>query len=178
MNEAQQKKLKEYIGQNVLVSIYPNISEPEYFDLGFVLAVNDEFVLLNTVSQFGEETGFLLQCLDDIFMVCQDARYAEKMEKLFQLKKQNKRTINFYMDDLLTDVLMYAKENPCLIQVNNDDNYVGYVTDCQDQVLELHMIGQYGENLGTAYIDFDTINILDMDTVYLRDLQLLYGDRQ
>lgn len=177
MNEAQQKKLKEYIGKNVLVSVYSDISDPEYFDLGFILAVSDEFVLLNTVSQFGEETGFLLQCLDDIFMVCHDVRYAEKMEKLFYLKKQSKRTIDIRSDDLLTASLTYAKENPCLIQVNNDDDYIGYVTNHQEQMLELHMLGDYGENLGTAYIDFDTIHILDMDTIYLRDLQLLYGEK-
>ena len=86
-------------------------------------------------------------------------------------------TIDIRSDDLLTASLTYAKENPCLIQVNNDDDYIGYVTNYQEQMLELHMLGDYGENLGTAYIDFDTIHILDMDTIYLRDLQLLYGEK-
>ena len=177
MNVAQKNKLKEYIGQDALVSIYTDISEPDYFDLGFVLALDDDYVLLNTVSQFGEETGFLLNNLDNIFLVCYDLPYAEKMQKLFQLKKQNRRDIPKATDDLLMRILTYAKENHRLIQVNNDDDAIGYVSDYQNQMLELQLVGCYGEDRGSAYIDFDTINIVDIDTIFLTDLMLLRDEK-
>lgn len=177
MNQNIEKKLREYIGQDKLISVYSDSSEPDCFDLGFVLAVDDDFVLLNDVNRFGEETGFILCNSDDVFMVCYDVPYAEKLKKLFVLKNQQRRKINIVNGDLLVSLLAYANKNDRLVKVNDDDDCIGYVKDYQNQTLELQMIGNYGEDLGVSYLDFDNINILETDTEFLKDLMLLYGQK-
>lgn len=175
MTESMKRRLSEYIGTDVLISIYDDDDEPESFSLGFVLAVDDNFVLLNAVNKYGENIGFLLVNLESIFLFNNDLMYSGKVMKLFKLKNQHKETLEILNNDILLSVLETVKMQKCLIEINNDDNYIGYIKEYNNELLTLNSIDNYGNHLGLAYIDINHINVAQCRDMYLKDLELLYG---
>lgn len=143
--------------------------------LSFIIAVDKEFVLLNPVDKHGEEIGLLLINLSNIFMFDYDLEYAKKVMKLFELKNQQKKALEVLNSNALFSLFEKAIEQKGLIEINNDSNYIGYIKKYNEELLELELMDNYGNDLGIAYIDINRINVVQYRDLYLRDLELLYG---
>ena len=71
------KMLSDFVGKDVLVSIYSDPDEPESFTLGYLLQMDNENILINMINSFGEEDGLGTINLDDIFIFNGDKVYIE-----------------------------------------------------------------------------------------------------
>ena len=175
MNKEMHRQLSAYAGTDMLVSIYSDTDEPDSFTLGYLLEIDNDNILLNMIDSFGEENGFCIINLDDIFVFDGDKMYAEKMQKLFLIKKQKREYIEDKNGSPMLDFLKYACENRLLIEVNEDDNYMGRIVSFSDDTLVLDLTDHYGNDMGTAVMDMNNINILKCQNRYLKDLELLYN---
>ena len=178
MNKEMEKRLKSYVGKDILISLYSDTDEPESFTLGYLLEMDESNVLVNMVDSFGEENGFCTIILSDIFIFDQDKMYSEKMNNLFKLKNQSRKYIVNLKSNPIISFLENALENKILVEVNEDDNYVGYVIEFSIEFLELAIIDNYGNDMGMAIIDMGHVGILKCQNRYLKDLELLYGGKQ
>lgn len=174
MNKEMKKRLNSLVGKDILVSIYDDTDEPDTFTLGYLLQMDDNDILINIIDQFGQENGLCTLNLDDIFIFDEDKMYIEKMQKLFTIKNQKRRYIANLGANPMFTLLKYAVDNHLLIEVNNDDNYMGFVSGFSEDILVLNVIDNYCNDLGDATIDMNHINILTCQDNYLKDLQLLY----
>lgn len=127
------------------------------------------------MNKYGEEIGFLLLSLESIFIFDNDLMYSDKVMKLFSLKNQQKETLKIIDNNTLFSLLEKAMVQKGLLEINNDDNYMGYVKEYNSELLVLEIMDNYGNDMGLAYIDIDHINVIQYKNIYLRDLEFLYG---
>lgn len=173
MNKDMKKRLETYVNTDKLISVYTDTSEPESFTLGYPLQLDDDNILINMISPFGEENGFASINLEDIFIFDDDRLYSGRILKLFTIKNQERKYIESLESSVINTLLKYAQNNKLLVEVNLDDNYIGFVTSFSEEILELNIIDSYAQDLGMAFIDMNNINSIGCQTKLLKDLQLL-----
>lgn len=173
MNKEMQKRLGTFIGTDILVSIYCDSDEPDSFTLGYLLQMNNDDILINMINSFGEENGFCTIKVNDIFIFDEDKMYSEKMQKLFAIKNQKRKYVTDVDTNPIVVLLKYAVDNNLLVEVNEDDDYRGYVSYFSAETLVLKIIDSYSNDMGTATIDMEYINTLKCQNKYLKDLELL-----
>lgn len=178
MNKEMHKRLSALVGKDVLVSLYTDTDEPDEFTLGYLLEIDSDNVLLNTIDSHGEENGFCTINLEDVFIFDGDKQYSEQVQRLFSIKNQKRRYIAELNGNPILDFLKYAADNELLTVVNDDRDYKGYVSYYSPDILELRIISHYWDDMGTATIDMNNINCLRCQDKYLKDLELLYDDAQ
>jgi uncharacterized secreted protein with C-terminal beta-propeller domain len=170
-----QKRLSSLVGKDILVSIYTDVDEPDSFKLGYLLQMDNNNILMNMVDAYGEENGFCTIKMSDIFIFDGDKMYSEKMQKLFVIKNQTRKYIANLNTNPISDFLKYAVDNNLLIEVNEDDNYMGHVSYFSEETLVLEIIDNYCNDMGTATIDMEYVKTLKCQNRYLKDLELLYS---
>ncbi|PKM72718.1 MAG: hypothetical protein CVU91_06730 [Firmicutes bacterium HGW-Firmicutes-16] len=176
MNSEMQQMLSLLVSKDVLVSIYTDTDAPDSFTLGYLLQMDNDNILLNMIDSFGEENGFCTIRLSDVFIFDGDKLYSEKMHKLFMIKKQQRKYIDLD-ESPFASLLKHAEGNNQIIEVNEDDNYRGYVSYFSKETLVLNLVGNYCNDLGTATIDMTNINTLKCQSRLLKDLELLYNTK-
>lgn len=175
MNKEMQKRLSSLVGKDILVSIYTDPDEPVSFTLGYLLQMDNDNILMNMIDSYGEENGFCTIKMSDIFIFDGDKMYSEKMQKLFGIKNQIRKYIVNLDTKPIADFLKYAVDNNLLIEVNEDDNYMGHVSYFSEETLVLELIDNYCNDMGTATIDMEFVKTLKCQNRYLKDLELLYS---
>ncbi len=177
MNNEMHKKLSAYVGNDELISVYTNVDKSDLFTLGYLIEIDESNVLMNMVDRYGEEVGFCIINSDDIYNFEQDRMYSGKIEKLFKLKKQKRPYISNSESNLMANFLKHAFDNHLLIQVNEDDYYIGYVKDFSNQVLTTERFDSYGDEIGVSSLDMNNVNSLKCQTKYLKDIELILNSK-
>lgn len=74
--------LKAAQGQGKLVELYADADDLEKFAAGIVLAMDDEHLILSSITESGAYDGLVLFPLDSILMQATDTQYLKKLERL------------------------------------------------------------------------------------------------
>ena len=173
MNKEMKQMLSSLVNKDVLVSFYTDPDEPDSFTLGYLLQMDNDNILLNMIDSFGEENGFCTINVNDIFIFDGDKMYSEKMHKLFMIKNQQRKYIELFETTAIANLLKHVMDNNLLVEINEDDNYMGHVSYFSKETLVLNIIDNYCNDMGTATIDMTSINTLKCQNRYLKDLELI-----
>jgi len=150
------EKLKKFCGTNIPISIYNDSENSDKCCLGYVQAVNEEWVLTKEISPDGHFDGYCTQRFEEIFRVEQDTKYIKKLAILYELKKEeNSEFMLNFSENILSNALDSAIQNHIIttIWVNNDSGTItGYVTEYQDDMVTLQQINDFGEKNGLVII--------------------------
>jgi len=151
LNEMAKKKM---------VSLYTDTSETDKFAVGFILGVNDDFLLLNSIETNGMNDGLYLMQLEDVFRVSFDGEYEEKIKKLYEMQGQ-KPMPNMQDDDLFSVFFTYAKNNSMIVSLKVCDSEVydisGLVEEISGETIRLKCFSNYGKDDGISIIKNDHI---------------------
>lgn len=176
MNKDMKKRLESYINTDILISVYTDVDELDKFNLGFLLQIDDDYLLMNMVNKFGEEDGFCIINLDGIIIYDDDKLYSGKIKKLFAIKNQSRKEIKDLDKCVINSLLRYAKSNNYLVEVNEDNSYFGFVSYYSDEILELNLVDIYAKRIGTACIDIEHITNITCQDKYSKDIEMLIKD--
>lgn len=159
------KIFEKYQGKEELLEIY--FRDDSNFNVGRVLAVDDDFVLLYLVSKYGRDEGLLLCSLESVVSVQVDTRYLKKTRRLSERYPQRQQFPEAKGDDLLKSLLGYAQQNSLGVSLElkseSPEDYCGVILDCGDDVVILKQVGLYGEDDGIAHVRLDEIGRVDCD---------------
>lgn len=173
MNLGMRKRMERYIGTDTLISVYTDANEPDKYTLGFLLQIDDHYLLMNKVNRFGEEDGFCIISIDVIFAYDDDKLYSGKIKKLLSLKNQLRKEIRELDHSVMISLVKYAKDNHFLIEINEDNSYIGFVTYYSEEIVELELIDIYAKKIGTACVDTENISMIACQEKYFKDIELL-----
>jgi hypothetical protein len=109
-------------------------------------------------------------------MFSYEEEYFEKIEKLFLIKKQQRRKISNLESNLVTSLFNYAYENHSLVKVNDDP--MGYVKSITSEVLEIELTDNCGNRIGISNIDLSIVKSIRCQTKYLSDIELLVNSNK
>lgn len=162
--------LSNYLGKECLVSLFTNKEQTDSFALGFVVAIDDDNVLLAHVNTSGDYDGFKIKNLNSIIMIETDTLYQSSMYSLYQLSDRKHDKIELVNNDAMKSLLLYAKQKQLVvaIQLLESDycNVQGFVYDFSetDNIVTINNVDRYGVKDGFSYINIDDVSKVMCDS--------------
>ncbi len=138
-----------------LIGIYTNRQDLSKFDVGVVLAVDDDFLILSSVSKYGKRNGLLLLEIDSVVRIDEDSVYLRKIGAL--MRYYNEKQDDFNADEyLIYSLLEYCHANNRIAAIDLLDSgtydAVGFVDDLDTERCVIKQISEFGKNDGTSNI--------------------------
>ena len=156
---------EKYLGKEDWLEVYTRDSEN--FDVGRVLGLDDDFLLLHAMSKYGRDEGLVLISLEDVVGVQANTIYLKKTRCLSERYAEKRQLPTVEGDSMLRFLLDYAQRSGLGVSFElkngNPEDYCGIVLECSDDVVTLKQVRQYGEYDGTAYVRLDEIVRVDCD---------------
>lgn len=108
-------------------------------------------------------------------------RYEEKIEKLYNLKKQSHRIIEYSSDcdSLLDSLLDFAQSEHLIVtfEYDDDDSVYGFIREhnIDDESVTIDSYDLYAKPCGVSVIDLSYVYSIYVDTDFEQSLRLLIG---
>ena len=161
--------LKKMCEEQKNICIYSNIDSMQNFIYGKILAVNDEEVAVQMITQDGEDDGVSIFSVDDIFRIAVDGEYSRKMDFLLSSSIAS-YIIAVKNNDIMGSYLSYAKEKGLILSIELlDSGYTditGYIESVDNDLCAIKEVDEYGCYDGISYIalsDITQITFLSED---------------
>lgn len=166
--------LKNLIKKKDLVALYTNVSNGNAFSVGYIRALVQEGVLLQSVGIHGEYDGYIAINVKDILRIETNSKYLEKIKKLISFNINEKET-EMCSEDAFIFLIKNAMDNNKIVAVQyaDDCEVRGYVKDIKE-VLSIVEVDEYGYEEGENIIELANINRVVVDDVECRDIEKLY----
>jgi len=156
---------EKYLGKEDLLEVYTRDSEN--FDVGRVLGLDDDFVLLHAMSKYGRDEGLVLVLLADVVGVQAETIYLKKTRCLSERYPEKRQLPVVEGDSMLKFLLDYAQKSGLGVSFElkdgNPEDYCGLVLERGEDVVTLKQVKLYGEYDGIAYVRMDEIGRVDCD---------------
>lgn len=137
--------------------------DSDYFAVGYVVACDSEYYLVETVTFEGRHNGFQCYLVDDLYKVQTDTRYLADIERLmnFYNYEYSRVDIPLVGRDVLAQTLNYAKNHAKVCTIKPLNNYErrisGIVEDVDDEIVTVKMLEQSGRADGVCYVRTEDI---------------------
>lgn len=174
------KLLIELINDKKVVSIYTDVDNYDCFAVGYIVALKNEKILVYHIGSHGEDDGYSVINIGDIYRIETESKYINKLRDLSNVNVEE--TIKFNTtDDLLMDLLNEAIHSQCIVKLslNHISNLLmGYVIKIEDNKVYMLQIDQYGEDDGHTVFFCNEIQRAMIGDVEAREIDRLYKKTQ
>lgn len=150
--------LKGYIGTDELVGIFNDINNPNEWDVGRIVCVDDNWVVFQNMTSKGRYNGYKAILLDCIYRIETDGQYYDMLKTLYAKKKEQSNSYDFPMriqKDVLKEMVDFSKNHEKMMSLSFDDDQViyGWGLDAKDTYIYLQEIDIYGNEGGKMWVD-------------------------
>jgi len=148
--------------QNKLLSVYDG-ADTDCFNVGYLVKYDEEWFLLNCYDPYGKYDGFLLIKRDNITKIEIDSSYTKSLMEIIEVNNSNKL---IHQEDLLNYVLEDVKDRTIItITIENEDNLVGKLIDCDKEFFVLDILKNTGEYDGKVIGLLNSINAIQFGNI-------------
>lgn len=138
-----------------LIGVYTNLQDLSKFDVGVALAVDDDFLILSSVSKYGKLNGLLLIELDSVVRIDEDSVYLRKINAL--MRYYNEKPDVFTADQYLVYSLLefcHTNNRIAAIDLLDSGTYdaVGFVDELDTERCIIKQVSEFGKNDGISTI--------------------------
>ncbi len=148
--------MERYLKAGQFVEIYENPDDTEKCAVGFVAALDGEWIIMRHIHPTGQEDGYTCRRVENIYRVNVDTRY---MRALGLLIGQDE-TRSFPGENLRLELLQMAQETGMPVQIELMDsglwNVTGFVEEAGECV-RVHMITDEGDEDGFAVCKLEDV---------------------
>lgn len=176
-NKYSYYQLRVACQQHMMASLYTEPDDPDAFLAGYVEAVTHRYVLLWSVTPWGQYDGWCLRRTEDILQVFMGDDFEVRLQMLVEMG-QVVHTPLFdpppgAEEDLLRLLLEYARAHEALISLMTpEDTYTGRVTVLDDLRVSVETLDFFGARDGLRQFPLREIQVVTLDTqeekMYLR----------
>ncbi|MDR1940272.1 MAG: hypothetical protein LBQ40_05725 [Clostridiales bacterium] len=162
------------------VAIYTDL-DSENFGVGKIIAVDDDNVIISGVEPTGEESGLTLYKINSIVRIEKHTEYNGKIERFIKLKNVKLFEHEFNSQDILLELLLSAKNNKRIIDVqlleSNKRDVTGIVSnaDIEQDICEIESVNYFGEPDGVCLFSISDISSIKYGGCENKDIELLYN---
>lgn len=170
--------LKIICEQEEFVSLYTNEMDTTKFMWGKILSVNENQVMIQSISPNGEPDGIQTKLLDSVIRIEICGQYTEKMKKLLRDSTEYNNSVLHKINENLFEVtlnyaLQYNKITSIELLNSGYNDIIGYVTDVNNGVCKINQVDEYGNNDGISYVDIANITRISTDSIDEQRIQRL-----
>ena len=146
---------------------------------GFVLAISENHVVIESISPRGECDGWILRELDDLCRIDHSGRYEEKLLSFHQMRggehARDFLPATDFNSDLKVETFVAAQQHDYAVRIHTggDDDVEGFVKDVDTNTVSIEKLDEYGQNDGDCTFDMESIEGIYIGDDDLQDLKLL-----
>lgn len=163
--------LYKYVNNKEIISIYTDEEKTNKFIAGYLLAMDDRYFLLASITPQGTYDGYILKTLDSILYIHSDGKYEKKLNCLLsdKYKPHNMEYwANKESNNILLEFIKFIKENNyvCSIEICNSgyNDIIGFIDFFDDMTCSVKAITEYGEEDGRSMIQICDITLIGSDS--------------
>ncbi len=156
----------------------------EGFYCGYVLAYNEEFVIVQHFTKFGIFDGILTLSLADIKFIESDTAYLKGIELLmnnqslflnqtFKLKGKNEDSFTHLFESFIGN-----KDYLIKFELSDEDIYFGFIAWCDEDYFSVINIDSDGSVMGNATFKFEDLKMYAVDDLECRKRKMLYDTQK
>lgn len=171
--------LKELKEQKKIGCLYLANGCDEKECMGYVTEVRDDYFLVAKIDDDGIADGYVIGLISDIYSVETKHKFLQRLEVLYQLKKQSHLPLHVQSgENLMYDVIDLCEKDKLVAYLyvqDSDINYplVGFVKR-KEKLLELTALDAYGEVSSTLYFKIEDIVCMTIESVYEQSRHILH----
>ncbi len=158
--------LQQFVGTEELVEVYDDTDNTDKFEVGFVLAVSEDYYSLSLIDSKGRPNGSFVGQIEQIVRLAVNTQYLTAIKLLVERQRQlemNMRPSKAGPFENLLDLVRYAHENRVMVSVAADVEFFGFIKDYSPEHLELLEVNKSGIEDGIQYIDLSEVSRIDYD---------------
>ncbi len=149
--------LTNFMNNKVLCAVYDSDGNIDKFDVGYIIAVDDDVVLMSGICPNGNNDGYYLKSVNSIYKIEVDSQYNRKIEVLHSGKDSVvNQIIEFEPKDIFRSTLklLMRQQEMCSIFLFDSDNssVIGRIEEFDDSIIKISAYNEYGLYDGTVYI--------------------------
>ncbi len=149
--------LMKLMDGKVLCSVYDSDDNIDKFDVGFIIAVDDDFALMSGICPNGDNDGYYLKSVDSLYKIEVNSQYNRKIEILHSGKDTVFNQISEYdPKNVFWSILKLLKKQQelCSFYLFDSDssNVIGCIEEFDDNIVKISAYNEYGLLDGTVYI--------------------------
>lgn len=156
--------LRQYVGTEELVEIYEDSDDTDKFEVGFVLAVSEDYYSLALIDAKGRPNGSFVGQFEEIVRLAVGTQYLTAIKLLHERQKQlemNIKSPQIGPFEHLLDLIRFAYDHRMMLCVTADVEFYGFVKDYTSDHIELLEVNKSGIEDGTHFIDLDEVSRID-----------------
>lgn len=138
-----------------LIGVYTNRQDLSKFDVGIALAVDDDFLILSSVSKYGKRNGLLLVEQDSVVRVDEDSVYLRKIGALMRYYSEKPEVLSAEQY-LVYSLLEYCHANNRIAAIDLLDSgtydTVGFIDELDTDRCVIKQVSEFGKYDGTSSI--------------------------
>lgn len=163
--------LNNFVNKQEIISIYTDEEKTNKFIAGYLLAVDEQYFLLASITPQGLYDGYILKTLDSILCIHSNGKYEKKLSYLLSDKYKPHNTqywASIESNNILEEFLEFIKENNfvCSIEICNSgyNDIIGFIDSFNDVTCSVNTITEYGEDDGKSMIQIRDITLIGCDS--------------
>ena len=156
--------IEQLCNTNELVEIYTNRDDFDKFGVGYVVACTENDYLVHTFDDKDLDDGYYVMHRDSIFVIQRNTKYLKNMLQIikpkpdkFKLPKGSGLELDLFGEVLL---LCQKKRLIVVVRLECDMECYGWVTDFNDNVIEIELVDGDGMFDGTAYLRMEDVQLI------------------
>ncbi len=173
--------LKEAMQTRQLAAIHLDPSNMTSCSVGYIDAVDNTKVRLRAISSEGENAGYEIRPLNEIYRADVNTSYLRKINFLYKNHGQIFSEIELIQpaenSDMLFSTLREAKYKRVIVILwteDKDDSIIGYVESLTPKTVQISSIDDYGKNDGFVVINIKEIIAADCNARKEQILRFLH----
>jgi hypothetical protein len=148
-----------------VVAIYTDISEPDKFSAGFVDQIDDTWIRLRSISSEGEDDGYEVRALKDIFKIAINGRYEQKIDFISNNREDVFKNVELDHSvemGVAVATLKEAQEKELIANFwmraeGAFHSVTGYVDNLDQDIVRILEVDNYGQEDGVLLLDLNQV---------------------
>ena len=162
--------------KNEIMTIYTD-TESNTFGAGYILGVDDSYLLLKSIDCVGEDDGLILYRMQEIVKMERDTLYTKKLQKLVKIKNSVLKNYDFPQTDYIKWLLNESLNNNRVLFIqlmqSQQCDIIGRVTKVNGEKCVISQINDNGQIDGECVFRIEDISSIKMDSRENKAFELL-----
>ena len=161
-----------------IASIYCDLDDSEKHYTGYIKKVDETSFLIAHITPHGFYDGYILRGTEEVYRIDYESEYEKKIEKLYKFRNQSHNLSIPNEVSLFYSVLKSAKQNSLIVSFIFENSHIsGFVKNYDENLIYINCVNDNGFEDGFSVINIDDVLILEVDTEYEQDLNLLHTNQ-
>lgn len=168
------------IDKKNLYEIYTDVENTDKFTVGYIVAIDEQFIVVEEIDAYGNNDGWTCFYLDDVIRYQAKSRYLDDLSKLCKYNGTGRKSIDLKQNRNLLFSILYniaQAERICIIELcdSNLQDVVGRVKriDGEKEEITVELVNSYGDIDGETIIDVAKISHISYDNCDTKKIEIL-----